>query len=61
MENEADALPPIHIDDLIAQLTESKAQAERGEGRPGNEILAELEARFQKRFPAHAKPALKAG
>jgi hypothetical protein len=52
MEEESVAPPPIHIDDLIAQLLESKSQAERGEGRPADEILAEMEARFQKRFPS---------
>jgi hypothetical protein len=31
MEDESDAIPPIHIDDLIAELTLSKQQVERGE------------------------------
>ncbi len=61
MEDESDAIPPIHIDELLAQLWESKAQAERGEGRPGSEILAEMDARFQKQFPTYSKRERKAG
>jgi hypothetical protein len=61
MEDESDAIPPIHIDDLIAQIMLSKQQVERGEVVSAAEVLAEMRARFEARFPSHVRRERKAG
>jgi len=61
MDDESDAIPPIHIDDLIAQLKLSKQQAERGECVSGAEVLAELRVLFETHFPSYVRRESKAG